>query len=52
MNDWAVSWLSKGTTHPEATWHQTEAAADLAAWRLKMLGLREIVVWRDAAVYA
>ena len=48
----AVSWLPKGTAIPQTTWHATPEAADTAAWRLRMLGLVNVVIWVDWAVYA
>lgn len=44
-------WLPKGTSRPETTWHDTEQAAEVAAWRLRYAGTAFVVVWRDWAVW-
>lgn len=46
-----VDWIPKGTCRPQTTWHATERAADLAAWRLKFGGIANVLVWFDAAIY-
>lgn len=46
----ACSWLPKGTTIPQTTWHETVEAAEAAMRALD--GARYAVVWFDAGVYA
>lgn len=35
----------------ETTWHESKLAADIAEWRHRFAGVKNVVAWYDAAVY-